>query len=344
MSVLQFGNKDVFIVPQGGRVVALPTLARENAMHAFAESMLPGPDPVWYLRNGGKLRNLVIAETAATVSQGMTPVLAWFVDRGVRYALFQLSRLPFRRQPPRLRAEFASSSNVVSQLWVRHYTAQLGAGLGGPSADGLLTSLSTLQRMTVAERMVWDTVYGLAGLPQGETTTALNVAQKRLELWARTRRPLRPTDLAADVAKLLLSRRTQRIMSTESVVARNFGTLLTLMNAERLGYIPTGERKVWATAVDERVCPVCAPMDMVAAKLEDRFLVRQHRGVLSHDQHLYAPPAHTNCRCRIVPESAIRHGIITRTARFANDSGRARLTSRVEDIIEQGPEWTHAAG
>jgi hypothetical protein len=53
------------------------------------------------------------------------------------------------------------------------------------------------------------------------------------------------------------------------------------------------------------------------------------------------PPAHPLCRCRIVPERAIEHGIITRTARFSRTQGRARLTSRLDDLVARHttPGW-----
>jgi hypothetical protein len=77
--------------------------------------------------------------------------------------------------------------------------------------------------------------------------------------------------------------------------------------------------------------------------------------VLHHDAKLWVPPAHVNCRCRIVPRSAIEHGITTRTARFSRDNptesawpipakfdqSRARLRSRMGDIVHQSetPPW-----
>jgi hypothetical protein len=81
-------------------------------------------------------------------------------------------------------------------------------------------------------------------------------------------------------------------------------------------------------------------MDSVAVPIQEQFRIRAHRGLLRHDVAIWVPPAHVNCRCRIVPESAIEHGIITRTARFSQDEvGRARLKSRISDLISQGPEW-----
>ena len=113
------------------------------------------------------------------------------------------------------------------------------------------------------------------------------------------------------------------------------------MNAVAKGYLPPDTRKVWVTAIDERVCPVCAPMDSVAVKLDEPFRIRAHKGVLSHDTQLWVPPAHPSCRCRIVPESFIEHGIITRTARWKRDeNGRASLRSELTDLVDNAqPGW-----
>jgi hypothetical protein len=259
------------------------------------------------------------------------------VDHGLRYLL---SPATYRRNP-RLARELADSSTLVGQRWAKQYASQLGAGLGAPSADGLLVSMAALQRRTWSEDIVWRTLRSVVGLPPGQALSVLQIAQNRLETALGSRRPMTAKDFGADVGRVLLSRRARAIRANESEVARNFGTLLVLMNAQSKGYLPEEARKVWVTAVDERVCPVCAPMDSVAVKVAEPFLLRAHRGVLQHDARLWVPPAHPNCRCRIVPESAIGHGIITSTARFSrNEAGRARLKSRLADLVDEArPGW-----
>jgi hypothetical protein len=244
---------------------------------------------------------------------------------------------------------------LVSQAWAKKYAQQLGEGLGESSADGLLVSLSTLNRASVAEDIAWRIVHSAAGLSHGDALSVTQVALNRLNAMATSRRAISSRDVAADVGKLLLSRRTKRIMEQEQQVAINFGTQILLMNAVAKGYLPADAQKVWVTAVDERVCPVCAPMDSVAVKIDEPFLVRGHRGVLHHDAKLWVPPAHVHCRCRIVPRAAVESGIITRTARFSRanpteaewpipakfDQSRARLRSSMGDIVAQGetPPW-----
>jgi hypothetical protein len=191
------------------------------------------------------------------------------------------------------------------------------------------------------DRFAWQIIHSVVGLPHGQSLSVLAVAKNRLSNQFVNRVAMTPRDFAADVGKLLLSQRAKRIVDNESEVARNFGTQITLMTAMQHGYLPADSRKVWLTAVDERVCPVCAPMDSVAVQIESPFHVRAHSGVLSHDVSLWVPPAHPLCRCRIVPERVIEHGVITRTARFSrNEQNRARLRSQLSDLLDDTePEW-----
>lgn len=253
------------------------------------------------------------------------------------------------------RAALANTSKLISASWAKQYAEQLGKGLGDASADGLFVSMATLNRAQLPERVKWQILYSAAGLPQGEALSVTQVAINRLHAFIGSRRPVTAKDLARDMGKVYLSRRAARILDNEDTVAQNFGRQILFMNAVAKGYLPADTQKVWLTAVDERVCPVCAPMDSVAVNIDEPFLVRSHRGLVHHDTKLWVPPAHTNCRCTVMPRPSVEHGMITRTARFSRDNptasqwpiparfdqSRARLRSGMGDIVEQGstPPW-----
>lgn len=305
----------------------------------WRELQLGGGKPIsWWLQNAATLRKYVIADTATQFSLLMPPILQPAVSYGVRKGLQTLASGGFHRTELQ---QLANSTELVSRRWVAAYSRQLGAGLGNTSADGLLVSMAQLQHVSTADRIGWQIVNNAAGLPHGQALSVVQVAQNRLKTVLSTRRPMTPRDLGADVGKLLLSRRARNVYANENEVARNFGTQLLLMNAVARGYLPADSRKVWVTAVDERVCPVCAPMDSVAVQIDEPFQLRAHKGVLGHDQRLWVPPAHPKCRCRIVPERVIEHGVITRTARFSrNEQGRARLVSQLSDLVNEArPSW-----
>ena len=66
----------------------------------------------------------------------------------------------------------------------------------------------------------------------------------------------------------------------------------------QLAWKSTGlvEANRWATARDDRVCPICAPLDgMIVALGENGFTTE------AGDIGLTGPPAHVNCRCGLMP-------------------------------------------
>ena len=297
--------------------------------------------PGHWLTRAAWLRNAVISDTANQFATVMPGILQPAVRLGVTKGLNALIPGGSRRHPQLYRELADSKSNLISERWAQQYSRKLGEVVGEASADGLLLNLANVQRQNWAQHVMWNVVHSAAGLPPGQTTSVFQVANNRLGTYFSTRKPMTPLDFGADVGQLLLSRRAKLIYHNESVVAQNFGTQLLLMNAVAKGYLPKDTRKVWVTAPDERVCPVCAPMDSVAVKLDEPFHIRAHTSVLNHDVMLWVPPAHPGCRCRIVPESAIEHGIITRTARWKRDEhGRAKLRSELADLVHNAaPSW-----
>lgn len=137
-----------------------------------------------------------------------------------------------------------------------------------------------------------------------------------------------------DIASELLTKRAKVIGDVQSFTGLNFGRQLTYLEAMDSGLLPKSARKVWVTAIDERVCKVCRPMDGVHVGLMDTFQIRTGAG----DIRLLVPPVHPNCRCTVVPEERYRHGIITRRARFSDQgpSHRGRLRSEITDLVSLG--------
>ena len=94
--------------------------------------------------------------------------------------------------------------------------------------------------------------------------------------------------MAVDRAFML---RADRLGSNEAYKAAQVGKNMVWMTMEATNRLPTGTMKRWVTAEDERVCPVCAPLDGVTVPLHGKF----H----SAEGSFYAPGVHPNCRCDI---------------------------------------------
>lgn len=166
-------------------------------------------------------------------------------------------------------------------------------------------------------------VKGLYGLDPRSMNSAINFL-------GNDKKPRDKTVI--DLTTQLLSGRAKIIGDVQSFTALNFGRQLTYMEAQDSGLLPRSARKVWVTAIDERVCPVCRPMDGRSVGLTDFFELHTKAG----KTRLLVPPVHPNCRCTIVPQERYESGLITATARFL-DKGppehKGKLRQEIEDLV-----------
>lgn len=96
--------------------------------------------------------------------------------------------------------------------------------------------------------------------------------------------------LADDISDILGDdTRAEKIARTESMRAANEGQQQLWDQATEAGFLTGLESKVWITTPDDRLCPVCEPLDGQTVALDDTFDV--------DGDSIDAPPAHPNCRC-----------------------------------------------
>lgn len=82
--------------------------------------------------------------------------------------------------------------------------------------------------------------------------------------------------------------RARTIARTETLRASNEGTRQAWKQAKDQGYLTGTETREWITTPDDRLCPICLPLDGEVVGLDEVFSV----GVMT-------PPAHPRCRCAI---------------------------------------------
>lgn len=95
-----------------------------------------------------------------------------------------------------------------------------------------------------------------------------------------------PRDIASDITKVIdtvSKRRATTIARTEVIRAHAEGQLLAL---EKLGVTQLGVQVEWSTTGDDRVCPLCQPLEGIVITLDEA------KGML---------PRHPNCRCSWIP-------------------------------------------
>lgn len=110
-----------------------------------------------------------------------------------------------------------------------------------------------------------------------DSGTKKSVAQKRADQYA----------------KRLLDSRARTIARTEIANAVGKGQSEMWKQMRRDGLLPPNAVKVWVTAADERVCPICGPMNGVEAEVDGFWNV----GGLPKE---YPQSSHPNCRCTSV--------------------------------------------
>lgn len=97
-------------------------------------------------------------------------------------------------------------------------------------------------------------------------------------------------DLAREIRGIIRDRdRALTIARTETMTAANQGQLQLWDQAKQKGLLTGKEGKEWITTPDDRLCPVCSPMNGEVVAMHKYFDVGGSK--------VDAPPAHPNCRC-----------------------------------------------
>jgi SPP1 gp7 family putative phage head morphogenesis protein len=86
--------------------------------------------------------------------------------------------------------------------------------------------------------------------------------------------------------------RAETIARTETMRASNQGQQELWAQAEDAGLLTGKEEQEWIVTPDDRLCPICEPMDGVTAPMGGSFR-------LNTGEVVDGPPAHPNCRCTI---------------------------------------------
>jgi hypothetical protein len=99
-----------------------------------------------------------------------------------------------------------------------------------------------------------------------------------------------PASVRTIIDRLVL-KRAELLGNNEAYASVQMAKALTWQFAYKSGDMPEDAQKMWITAKDERVCPICGPMDRQMVAPDDYFV--------SGDQKYFAPGVHPRCRCRV---------------------------------------------
>jgi SPP1 gp7 family putative phage head morphogenesis protein len=99
-------------------------------------------------------------------------------------------------------------------------------------------------------------------------------------------------ELADKIADLIGDdERAEMVARTESMRAANEGQMQAWDQATEAGVLTGDEKKEWIVTPDDRLCPICEPLDGEQTGLDDTFKV--------DGDEIDGPPAHPRCRCTI---------------------------------------------
>lgn len=161
---------------------------------------------------------------------------------------------------------------------IMHDAAQAGVRLS--SNDMAVWNLVNQGARDWADKYTYSLVKGIS-------QTTVDHLRAEITDWIDSGEHLNALVERIDQATLFGPVRAEAIATTE--VTRAF----SVANILAWGQDPAVEGKVWQTAEDELVCPICGPLAGQVVGIRDLFNSAQG--------HLEGPPAHVRCRCWLKP-------------------------------------------
>lgn len=249
------------------------------------------------------LRSSVRKALAALRARVDTEALAEALVSGDEFALRRLLSDVPRSLAPAVdvlrRAALAGSAS--SGLTVSFTSARpVAAKIAERSAASLVTNISRDTRQAirvvlseaftkgVSPRDVAARIRPVIGLTgrQAKAVTAFRAAQVKKGVAAKT-----VTARVDRYAAKLLKQRSEMIARTEIISASTKGQVEAWTDARRRGVLADDLRKTWIVTPDDKLCPICAPLEGQQTDVQGLFRVN---GAL-----INGPPAHPNCRCAV---------------------------------------------
>lgn len=172
------------------------------------------------------------------------------------------------------------------------YAAELGGHLNEVSAQAAMQGYQAqLNRRVVAKEALSNVIAAFGVPPRVMNTLVNNWTRDKTKVFSDNKAPDVQVDRSDYLINSGLAVRAEQIGTNESWAAHNQGQQLVWMYAQAHGTIPQSATREWDTAEDERVCPVCGPMDHQEIPLSDKFA--------TDEGPIWTPPLHPGCRCHV---------------------------------------------
>lgn len=184
---------------------------------------------------------------------------------------------------------------------VKAWTAQRSADFVTMVTNTQIQGLrAVVQRAAVLENMTVDqlarAIRPMVGLTYQQTIANMKYYETLIANGIREKKAL---DLSIRYSARQHRYRGYNIARTELAFSYNQGSYEGIKQAQAAGYM--GEVvKVWCTADDERMCPVCGGLEGKQIAMDDDFDFRTKLATPSNPTIRRVPPAHPSCRCAVI--------------------------------------------
>lgn len=216
------------------------------------------------------------------------------------------------------------ATNPAAAEWARKRSAQLIVGITNQTRSAIRKVMHRAFIEHIPPRQAAKLIVPLIGLTEDQADRILDLRGEILaspgkKIWLGRkgiRVPDDPTDdfvsrKLADYADRLLDTRAMTIARTETIAASNEGQREMWEQAVEEGDLPENALREWIVTPDDRLCPICEPMDGVTTGIGEPF-------ELEDGTKVQGPPAHPNCRCG----QGISEEVASRAAEFDPDQPR----------------------
>lgn len=171
--------------------------------------------------------------------------------------------------------------------WLEQHTARLVTQVNGTSVKAVRAIIRDGFKAGRHPRNMARDIRAVVGLTEPQSIAVARYRQAMVESGVSEALVERR---AAKYAERLLRHRAETIARTEAMTGVNAGRSQLWLQLQEDGGLEADARKEWLTADDERVCPICGPLDGTSVPLDGSYQLNTGASV----EH---PPAHPSCRC-----------------------------------------------
>jgi hypothetical protein len=217
-------------------------------------------------------------------------------------------RMVWSSMVPAIVKRLVGSGDLENEM-AEEYAHRLGSDLDNVSTKALKQGYNASLGKGIDKSLSWARVAEAWGLDGAQMRAFIGTMPK--------------TDYSGDIIpprskmqlETMINTRADRIRDNETYAMNQLAQQVHWIKMRETGEVGPDITKQWHTALDERTCPICAPIDRKIVRVDKGFA----RGV-------FAPPVHPNCRCwvELLEESTV---VTKRDYKRDSDGQFARVNS-----------------